>query len=128
MIDISDLIGCRFKVHGRDKNGFDCYGLVIEVEKRYGREMVDLLKDYTKSNYMLEINENAFSYIDNNKLKKTDKLEEGNVILFFDEKGRATHVGVYLKKRDFIHCDGLGVRVTNLDTYFRKSWEVYCFG
>lgn len=128
MVEVSDLIGCPFKVHGRNKNGFDCYGLVIEVERRFGKVMIDFWKDYSKMNYMQELYDNAGSCITKNKLVKTDKLEEGNIILFFDEKGRATHVGVYIHKGKFIHCDGLGVRVTKLDTYFRKHWEVYCFG
>ena len=44
MIDVSDLIGVPFVEFGRDKeNGLDCYGLAIEVEKRLGKDLKDVV-------------------------------------------------------------------------------------
>ena len=45
MVELNDLIGVPFKNGGRDKSGYDCYGLAIEVYRRYGIE----LPDYTIS-------------------------------------------------------------------------------
>jgi len=37
-----DLLNIPYKEHGRDKNGYDCYGLVIECCARTGTPLVDL--------------------------------------------------------------------------------------
>ena len=42
MICYSDLLGCEFKYGGRSKDeGFDCYGLAIEIYKRLGITLPD---------------------------------------------------------------------------------------
>ena len=40
-----DLLNIPFKKFGRDKNGFDCYGVVIECCKRAGTPLKDLYGD-----------------------------------------------------------------------------------
>ena len=40
-----DLLNVPFKKFGRDKNGFDCYGVVIECCKRAGTPLKDLYGD-----------------------------------------------------------------------------------
>ena len=38
---LTDLIGVPFKVHGRDKGGLDCWGVAMEVFRRYGVRLPD---------------------------------------------------------------------------------------
>lgn len=128
LIDLDEFLGIPFKVHGRDKRGYDCYGLVIAVEKKLGRNLVDLDIEYTESDYMQFMETTTDKIIKKNRLVKTDELHFGDIILFFDEKERATHVGVYLRGKDFIHCDKYGVRICQLDNYFRKKWVGYTYG
>ena len=125
MLDLDDLYGCPFKLHGRDLSGFDCYGLVIEVEKRLGRTLKDLHAEYTEDNYLQKLDENAESFIKDMELIKTEQPVLGDIILFLDKNGCSVHVGVYLKRDDFIHCDGQGVHIDNLESYFRRKWEAY---
>ena len=40
-----DLLNIPFKKFGRDKNGFDCYGVVMECCKRAGTPLRDLYND-----------------------------------------------------------------------------------
>jgi cell wall-associated NlpC family hydrolase len=123
-IYIDDLLGIPYKVGGRNKQGFDCYGLTIEVLRRFGFNMSDLFFDYTKKEMDELIANNYELVVKKDSLIKKTKAEEGDILLFYDKKGRACHIGVYLSRGRFIHCDGLGVRITCLSSYYRDS-EVY---
>ena len=123
MIDIDDLLGIPFVLHGRDKRGYDCYGLVLEVAKRFGHNMVDLYKEYSENNER-DLDDNSHNIIYASNLVKTEKLTSGDILLFYDKKGRVCHIGVFLKNNDFIHCDGDGVHISDLSKYIRK-WEAF---
>lgn len=125
MTSFEDLLGIRFKVHGRDLNGFDCYGFQIYYAKRCGHYMPDLYKDYTEETYMHEMAVNAPEFIIKCNLIKTDRPKCEDAILFYDDKGRVCHIGTYLKNGDFVHCDMYGVRVSNINNFYRKKFEVY---
>ena len=124
LLDVNDLLGKPYKAHGRGPDRFDCYGLVIEVEKRLGRKMPDL---YTR---LAEIGEWEYDphNIDFAKemtgMEKTDKPSFGDVIVFFDAKGRIFHTAVYLKNDDVIHCNKNGVNIMKVFE-FGKEWEAY---
>lgn len=122
MIFIEDLLGVPYKLHGRDIRGYDCYGLVIEVLSRFGFPLSDL-HSYTKETLTECFKKETSKVIKVCKLKKVLEPEESDILLFVD-KGIGTHVGVYLEKNKFIHCDSLGVRITNLNNY-HKTWEAY---
>lgn len=123
-VRIDDLIGVRFKSHGRNSvEGFDCYGLAIEVSKRFGHKLEDLW--YEKA-CPETFSENVDEGIEKNrKFAQTDEMEAGNLIIFSDSNGNMVHIGVLLDDERFIHADVGGVRVTELDGYFRQSWKVY---
>lgn len=121
---IDDLLGLSYKVGGRDKSGFDCYGLAIEVLRRFGFEMSDLFTTYKKEDTTNLLTENYQVVVKKDSLLKKENAEEGDILLFYDDKGRACHLGVFLKNDSFIHCDSLGVRISKLSTYLKKA-EVY---
>lgn len=125
MLRIDDLIGVRFTNHGRSiEEGFDCYGLAIEVSKRLGHNLEDLW--YEKS-CPETFNDNASDMVSkmSSLTEETDEQELGNLILFSDGNGNMVHIGVFLEEGRFIHADIGGVRVTELDGYYRKKWKVY---
>mgnify|MGYP000054369081 FL=1 len=124
MINIEDLLGIPFKIHGRDKNGLDCYGLAIEVSKRFGHKMVDMFYDYNSTNNLQDLNDNTYNITSGSGLIKTEQPCMSDVLLFFDSKNRTTHIGIYLSDDNFIHCDGDGVHISKLSSYFRK-WSAY---
>lgn len=49
-INIDDLIGKPYKEKGRGAGGYDCYGICIEVGKRFGVEFPEL-KDLIKHEF-----------------------------------------------------------------------------
>lgn len=124
MINVEKYLGIPFKIHGRDKHGYDCYGFLIDFEKDAGHEMVDLYSEYEKGNNEKALNENVHNIVYGSKLVKKETPETYDILLFFDSKHRVCHIGAYLDRDEFIHCDSYGVRITKLSTYFRK-YEVY---
>ena len=125
MIEIDDLLGIPYKIHGRDLDGFDCYGLVIEVERRFGHEMIDYYGEYTNGDCVKVLDKNCNDFIRDMNLIETDSPSLGDIIVFLNDNGESVHVAVYLKRDDFIHCDGDGVSIANLNRYFRDKWKVY---
>lgn len=120
---ISDLIGVRFTSHGRSiEEGFDCYGLAIEVSKRLGHTLKDL---WYETSCAETFTENADAVIAANDVIETNELELGNLIVFLNSNNNMVHIGVMLDDELFIHADIGGVRVIRLEDYYRKNWKVY---
>lgn len=122
-LDINDLIGVKFTSHGRSKEeGFDCYGLAIEVSKRLGHELKDIWYEKACPETFIKNVNNGISI---NNVKETNELKLGNLIIFADSKGNMVHIGVMLDDEYFIHADMGGVKVIHLEDYYRKNWKVY---
>ena len=126
MINIDDLLGVPYKHCGRDKSGMDCIGLVIEVEKRFGNEIPDS-ENFKKSKSLSEFE--ALTKITAEKLSKLRQIEkpqnEGDVILFMNNRGVLHHIGCYLGSGQFIHCNKYGVHVERLTYFKEKVGRVY---
>lgn len=122
LIDFNDILGKPYKAHGRGPESFDCYGLVIEVAKRLGHTMPDL---YTRLADSWETDPHNINFsAEKEGLVKVDDCQFGDVIIFFDEKGRIFHTGIYLKNDDFIHCNKDGVHISKVYEYSNYR-EVY---
>lgn len=101
---VKDLVGRKFVNKGRDINkGVDCWGLVIEVFKRYGMDIPDF-------------DVNAFSYEDiqdlvNKELKTRGWIEVENpderdiplVVLMRMHPSLVTHAGVLIGRNRVMH-------------------------
>lgn len=131
MLEVADLIGIPFVEFGRDVNtGLDCYGLAIEVEKRLGKKLNDVVLE--KFDYALE----KFDYakvkatLPGLNVKKTDVIKEGVILEFYGLRDKRLHVGVALDNNTFIHAtENQGVRISTLTTCkqylkFEQAYEV----
>lgn len=124
MLEVADLIGIPFVEFGRDVNtGLDCYGLAIEVEKRLGKKLNDVVLekfDYAKVKTTLP----------GLNVKKTDVIKEGVILEFYGLRDKRLHVGVALDNNTFIHAtENQGVRISTLTTCkqylkFEQAYEV----
>ena len=124
-LQINDLLGVHFKNHGRSiKEGFDCYGLAIEVSKRLGHNLCDLWYERADEETFADNVEDVCNKM-RDLVEETDEQQLGNLILFADEAGRMIHIGVFLEEGLFIHTDNGKVRVSKIDSYRRKIWKVY---
>lgn len=110
MIDVADLIGVPFVEFGRDiKNGLDCYGLAIEVERRLGKA----LKDVALEKFDREKVERTAPNLNVKKLR-LDEISEGVILEFYGLQDKRLHIAVALDKKTFIHAtENQGVRISS---------------
>lgn len=113
MKDVRNFIGIPFKVHGRDFNGIDCWGLDILYFKHFFNIN---LPDY---NYE-SLDEREFiktQILKEKMLEKIDKPQE-NCIIEITKNRYAIHTGVYLGEGQFIHAtEDFGVIIEPLSRY-----------
>ena len=111
-VESAQWLGVPYRNGGTTEQGIDCSGLTSAIYK----------KVYRKS---LERNSDDQRKKDCRKVKKS-KLREGDLVFFHNgrKKKTATHVGIYLKDRKFIHASSRqGVIISTLDeAYWEKHW------
>lgn len=97
-VSLRDLIGCKFKVHGRTKEeGFDCYGLAIEVLRRNGITLPDVFYDTIENRQTIY---NAlYDSIPSTKIDNPENM----CIILISENDQPVHIGVYIGDGQFIH-------------------------
>lgn len=120
-MEFRDLIGVRFKIHGRGREeGFDCYGLAVEVLRREGTELPDVLYDSLYD-----------SSATGNRIKASDRFvrierPERNCLVEISCNGEAGHVAVFIGGGRIIHAlKKAGVVVEPLARYSRRICGFY---
>ena len=112
---LADLIGKPFKNKGRGPDGFDCWGLVLEVYRRCGID----LPDY-------DISAEACEQISKQMCQSAPywtKLESPEVPCLAIIKNDAffvQHLGVYIGSGKVIHAQNFGVAIDRIETTFLK--------
>ena len=130
--DIRDLLGSPYKVHGRNKEeGFDCYGLVMEIYKRKGEKLPDFFYDDVKPDDTKEVYNYALPYVE-----KVDKPVD-MCLCCFAIPNESKHIGIYIGEGKMIHAvKNIGVAVTDVKRYshffegyyrFKEMKNVYCY-
>ena len=118
--EIRKLIGSKYKVHGRSiEEGFDCYGIDIEVYKIHDLFLPDV--DYEKPEQYEQVFEEMLNKVSYEKIDFPQKL----CIIVFRVKGEPTHTGVYLEDGLFIHATRYGVRVEPLHRWKNRVEGYY---
>ena len=97
-MDYRDLLGTRFKVHGRSKEeGFDCYGLAIEVLRRNGIKLEDAFYDDLENR--CAVHDELHTKISHLRIEKPEEC----CIIEIAVHGEPIHVGVYIGGGMMIH-------------------------
>lgn len=122
MIDVSDLIGIPYKEHGRGVDGYDCYGLVMEVERRIGVELPDY--DYEVHSDSLT-NEKVEEAIDSGRAVKIPTFADGAMVLVSNGRGQKSHIGVYVGDGMICHCDKHGVHLEPEGAFRARLQGIY---
>jgi lipoprotein Spr/probable lipoprotein NlpC len=97
---ITDWTGVKYRLGGLDKEGIDCSGFALLLQKDiYGQTLPRRSKDQAETI----------------KQKKLEELKEGDLIFFSFGKKEIDHVGVFLNNNFFVHASTTrGVVVDNL--------------
>lgn len=123
VININDLLGVNYVLNGRTKKGFDCYGLAIEVSKRFGHEMPDVEEARKDCINFEECLKKGLTLA---KVKEVPYPEtEGDVVFLKNFIGIQDHIGIYLGDDQFIHCNGHGVHIEKLSN--KKKFIGRCY-
>lgn len=110
---ISDLVGKPFCKDAMGQDTYCCWGLALEVFRRFGVELPDYRDDC--------------STVGTGVIKKSNQWVRcvGEIpmpaLMVFTTAGIADHVGVYLGDGKFIHAhETAGVVITRTDHFFWK--------
>ena len=106
-----DLIGIKYKDNGRSKEeGFDCYGLAIEVLRRNGKTLDDRIKNPSQNKIPMD---------------ELDKPENLCLVTFTNQRGIYYHLAVYIGNGLIIHTNSKQVCIEPLSRYKVKNKGFY---
>ena len=107
-----DLLIVKYKENGRDEDGMDCYGLVIECCKRAGTPIPDVV--YGNDS------ENLPSYIRSLPVQEVSLPGQGQILQC--ELDGDLHIGYMINKKTCLHMTYGGVRVTPIAALKNKRY------
>ena len=121
MINYANLLGIPFKSGGRDLNGLDCYGVVLQVYKLCG---IDLPDFGSISGEMMV--DNKFKIV-SAYWEKIETPEVLSVVAFWSLNPKyVTHIGVVIDNDKFIHIrEKISVAVERLS---HPVWNIRIVG
>ena len=108
MIYYNDLLGAKYKPHGRGDGGFDCYGLVLECCKRAGTPIKDPFQKYEH----LPIGSEMLYINDYNNIKEINAPKTGAIAEC--KTGENLHVAYMVTPQLALHITQKGCRVTHI--------------
>ncbi len=96
-VDYTDLLGRRFRYGGRGPECYDCYGLVMEVYRRFGIQLPDCGTASTPAEIDAMIKEFSRHWV------KIRQPEIPSVVAFYIRRPYVSHLGVVIGPDRFIH-------------------------
>lgn len=114
-MNLKDLIGVPYKARGRDKTGYDCYGLIIELSRRLGNQLPDVFYKNTNEKENAKTAE-VLRY--GLPVEKLSNLEDYCLLDIAYDGKTSTHIGMYIGDGQFIHAtEKCGVCIENIAKY-----------
>lgn len=111
-ITASQWIGVPYRSGGNSKKGIDCSSLTSQLYRAVYGKNISRGAERQRREHCKEI--------------EKSHLKEGDLVFFHNSRHKetASHVGIYLKNRKFIHASSTyGVIVSSLDEeYWRSHW------
>ena len=107
MIYYNDLLGAKYKPHGRGDGGYDCYGLVLECCRRAGTPIKDPFQKYEH----LPVGAELLYINDYNNIKEINAPKPGAIAEC--KTGKNLHVAYMVTPQLALHITQKGCRVTH---------------
>jgi len=105
-VKYDDLLSVPFVYGGRDKNGMDCYGLVIEMTRRNGKPLKDLcFSGKQEAGQLFGISEQL-----NVREIAPEEAGKGDIIQCIYDG--CLHVAFMIDSKSVIHATFGGVRIS----------------
>lgn len=109
---IDEWMGTPYQYGGNTRTGVDCSGFSCRLYQQVFQQQI--------------VRTSAQQYKAAKTSKKIKKLREGDLVFFDDNKGRISHVGVYLKNGYFVHSSiQRGVIISHLEESY---WKLHYVG
>lgn len=113
-----DLLTVPFKLNGRDKDGMDCYGLVLEMCRRSGTPLIDINAVHVASDTLAE----TAGKLNVKQITEAEAVGGDIVQCTYQNE---IHIGYLLDSRTCIHMTDSGVRISpTLALRNRKYFKV----
>ena len=105
---IDEWLGTPYRYGGNSRAGVDCSGFTCKLYQQIFEQPI--------------VRTSAQQYKAAKKTKKIKKLKEGDLVFFDDNRGRVSHVGIYLKNGYFVHSSiQRGVIISHLEESYWKQ-------
>lgn len=129
--DLNDLIGKPYEFKGRGNPGYDCWGLVVEVFRRFGIDLPDYsvsAQSAREESCQAEFHDKIKNEsVVEDRWKKLDIPEIPCIVLLKAHLIFAQHIGAYIGYGKFIHSHyffGVNVDKTR-DIYWKNNIKGY---
>lgn len=108
MIYYNDLLGAKYKPHGRGDGGYDCYGLVLECCRRAGTPLKDPFQKYEH----LPVGAELLYINDYNNIQEINAPKTGAIAEC--KTGVNLHVAYMVTPQLALHITQKGCRITHI--------------
>ena len=100
-----DLLGVPYRVHGRDRHGMDCYGLVLECLRREGKTLPDFyyMSDKQPGSAVAD-------YAARTGARRSGK--KPGALAEYENRDGSLHIGYMVDGDNMLHMTYSGVRLS----------------
>lgn len=110
-----DLLNVPYLEGGRDINGMDCYGVLLECCRRNKTPLLDINDKHIPEDQLLQVIEKL-----NVRLIQENEVKEGDILQCVYNGN--LHVGFMVDKDTVIHATNKGVRLTPIIAFSEKRF------
>lgn len=110
-LDYRDMIGKPFVEGARGPDGYDCYGVFFEINRRLGKRVPNTKHIAVACVEAIENEIDSYLWM----FDPVEKPAPGDGVLIRGDRGRLSHIGVIVERDKFMHASAEQVHVSRLN-------------